>query len=980
MIIAELTSLPDWPYGGTSGTMRIYAVGSFWTPHGQPAAGALEVPAINTPCVEVAFTVNDRVFSLPVIELAPTTDSPTNPAAGYVAWMFDETNTAQYMFLAFNLPVFLGESTTWGDIALNAKKGQIGYPSPYYLSAQDTYVAIANAVTGANAPVATTVRTGSMLTNIPATDSAHPVGVVANTPIITGTDGIKAIGNYASLSAAVSAIGSEETTLWINEPITTDSVTIPSTLKLKLDDINGVISVNSGQTLTINSPFPDPGNRQIFDGDGHKIFGVGAASQFSVAWYYDGTDKAAGKRAIDDIITSIANQGVGVMFVPAGVWKTEGLHEAVSGMTWEGVGMDSGNASQILLTSTVSLMHIGPSLRNIQFSNLCLKGPNTTNSYGVVVEGHTAESTIGITFKQVRVENFDQGLRFHALTAGFEMKNIWMEQVQIINPRTYGIYCDSINTDFQVPKMYAKGPAGYDVFHMEQVGVLNITGGIFEGPTSAPCVGSAPSPTVGGSVLYLGADHGCVNIQSCEDEGMGYFLTNDAQTVVSPILLANNFVQSLIQLNAACWIFSAANNYFRHAFRSLAVEARVWSAADQVRDTDYCGNSVTATPNGLTLPARFVDLQDDIQLLLDEYFALVLSSVFTGTPTRPAMKVISEEVGKYLLQIGTATNNYSFLRDNNGWLQAIGSQAVTFRGFGINGGLAITTNSDSVPVSGSNEGRIRLSAGNFLQISVNGGPWQNLTSAATAQTINRIQKATANGTLGNSNIQDDGTNIEILTGLLQFLGTTASFPALKRSSTTLKVRLADDSADAPLSAAAGTFTGALVAPSIAINGGAALTSQTGTGAIVLATSPTLVTPQLGAATVSNLAFTAAEGGGNAVEQLLATNSTVDLNTATATTLFTVPAGRSCIITRVIIDLASTSLTTASWSYGWTGAAWNDVIATATHTELTGATLYTILLPKTGAKIGVAAGTFKTLNNVLQGGAATCRMRIFGMIF
>jgi hypothetical protein len=41
---------------------------------------------------------------------------------------------------------------------------------------------------------------------------------------------------------------------------------------------------------------------------------------------------------------------------------------------------------------------------------------------------------------------------------------------------------------------------------------------------------------------------------------------------------------------------------------------------------------------------------------------------------------------------------------------------------------------------------------------------------------------------------------------LQFGGTTSSFPALKRSSTTLAVRLADDSADAPLSCASITLT------------------------------------------------------------------------------------------------------------------------------------------------------------------------------
>jgi hypothetical protein len=42
------------------------------------------------------------------------------------------------------------------------------------------------------------------------------------------------------------------------------------------------------------------------------------------------------------------------------------------------------------------------------------------------------------------------------------------------------------------------------------------------------------------------------------------------------------------------------------------------------------------------------------------------------------------------------------------------------------------------------------------------------------------------------------SNTTITTGLVRFSGTTASFPALKRSSTTLQARLADDSAFAPI--------------------------------------------------------------------------------------------------------------------------------------------------------------------------------------
>ena len=48
-------------------------------------------------------------------------------------------------------------------------------------------------------------------------------------------------------------------------------------------------------------------------------------------------------------------------------------------------------------------------------------------------------------------------------------------------------------------------------------------------------------------------------------------------------------------------------------------------------------------------------------------------------------------------------------------------------------------------------------------------------------------------------------------GRLQFGGTTTSFPALKRSSTTLQVRLANDSAFAPFECAGLTLNGDLTA-------------------------------------------------------------------------------------------------------------------------------------------------------------------------
>lgn len=116
------------------------------------------------------------------------------------------------------------------------------------------------------------------------------------------------------------------------------------------------------------------------------------------------------------------------------------------------------------------------------------------------------------------------------------------------------------------------------------------------------------------------------------------------------------------------------------------------------------------------------------------------------------------------------------------------------------------------------------------------------------------------------------------------------------------------------------------------------------------------------------------------DQLLSTTAAVDMNTAVATTLYTSPTGRSTIIKSVTVRNCSTSMTTASYSFGWTSAAFADVIANATHTELTGATLGTAIAAKTGFTVGTSTGTFKVLMNTLQGGAATCTMDVWGYTF
>jgi hypothetical protein len=121
---------------------------------------------------------------------------------------------------------------------------------------------------------------------------------------------------------------------------------------------------------------------------------------------------------------------------------------------------------------------------------------------------------------------------------------------------------------------------------------------------------------------------------------------------------------------------------------------------------------------------------------------------------------------------------------------------------------------------------------------------------------------------------------------------------------------------------------------------------------------------------------------NYVETKLATLAAADMNPGappTMTTLYTVPAGKSCIITKVIIRASSGDLTTASISFGF-DANGSDAIANGTRTYLDGATKYGILVPANGSVRGAAAGTFKVAVNTKQGAAMTIAIDVFGYLF
>ena len=113
--------------------------------------------------------------------------------------------------------------------------------------------------------------------------------------------------------------------------------------------------------------------------------------------------------------------------------------------------------------------------------------------------------------------------------------------------------------------------------------------------------------------------------------------------------------------------------------------------------------------------------------------------------------------------------------------------------------------------------------------------------------------------------------------------------------------------------------------------------------------------------------------------LLETTASVDLNATAETTLYTCPAGKSCVVTHVVLRSPSAAVTTASISFGWNTGNADDVVANAV-VSLTGSGYYEVIEAKSDAALGTAGGTFKIDVNTAEGGALTATIDVFGYLF
>lgn len=251
-------------------------------------------------------------------------------------------------------------------------------------------------------------------------------------------------GTYWTKTTIASAVSSADTvgkTIVITTPQTINDVTIPSTIALRCEK-SGVITVNSGKTLTINGPF-SAGSYQCFAGSGAVVFGANSTSFAIPEWW---GAKADGVTDSTAAINSSLASGAKRTQLSAGSYT-------ISGQIFVGTAQLTGNGISTILKSTATadtirlgssalsssmvtggivenlrvdiygssstaiylLQSTNASVRNVQVYSQAAR-PNS--QIGVLIDGGNISAFFN-QFTNVYVQGVDQGFVFNSSGSGY---------------------------------------------------------------------------------------------------------------------------------------------------------------------------------------------------------------------------------------------------------------------------------------------------------------------------------------------------------------------------------------------------------------------------------------------------------------------------------------------------------------------------------------------------------------------------------
>jgi hypothetical protein len=274
----------DYSRAGSTGYLRFYADSEFFDPdgvfHPAQAAGGRDY------LKEVAFTVASNVATVPSFTLPATWDEAAGARSSVTVYVLDSNRQKVGILVSdFRIPS-LPAITSWGALLThNTDVATIRDTDTYTKQQTDYQIAQAEF----HSQPATTTTLGGVRTSVAPVDAAIPIARVTNDPLVIDAK------EYASLSAAIDAIGVTDTTLNISTALTvTADKTVPSNVTLRFVGA-GRISVNAGMTLTFAAGSHVIGEpRKLFAGSGtvaissnhHKF-------EINPVWFADGSGTLA---------------------------------------------------------------------------------------------------------------------------------------------------------------------------------------------------------------------------------------------------------------------------------------------------------------------------------------------------------------------------------------------------------------------------------------------------------------------------------------------------------------------------------------------------------------------------------------------------------------------------------------------------------------------------------------------------------------
>jgi len=875
VIIAAEQQNPQWLYGSTYAYLRIYASTDFYTSDGISITGG-QVGSPNW-YQQYTCTVSGTTLTIPQVTLQSTTDS-TVEAATYTAVLFDSRGTQRNIKLQnFRVDPSLAPASTWQALAMFNQGTQLNFFNqtwtiPQIVGYIDTRIGTSTT------PYASSIVVGKSYLD---TDP-----VVPTDPIVVGANSNRIEKNLSSdygnsFATAISDINTDEVTLVVKNPVTISAnTTIPANITLNVID-GGLITVNASRTLTVNSLI-DPGNRQIIalaDATAHILIARGAVDKFNVAWIAGSSDLST---TLTEAIACVNANGRGTIYIPSGEWTTNGGHALTGGITVEGDGFSTaGIGTRITLTSTTtSIFTIGENIYDVLFCDLVLDGDSLSATDGILCTGTFPNSSRNIRCEGVKFENFTHGFRLLG-SGGWQTASISFDAFCVFaNCSHSGIRCNSANSGFTIQANFFV-PAGAWATYFEGVGATVFRGCEFAGDGyfgSQQYVKQTVAGTVSGNgnaktvITYLGMIGSPLTVT---------FPVTTALT--TPSLVAQAFRDAMNADATVAAYFQVVGTGADVGLVTLDPESDDPTFNFTIENATCSGITTSATatkidPGNVSSlmsegvcyvssahpPITFIGCQDEAFKTFIENDASDLDSIFAlygnliQSPIRlNASCTVTSSGNRFLPKVfrdGTTSS-----ANVNSFGDIVIDYIYTYAGTQL---FTVPQYSNMTGIIGSAD--ILFAIDNIAQGPVIKAPfkvyqndrWFTFDADPVAEILTtrtkpqlRIGRCTP---MGDAEFYYDiGRNNG--TGILEFTGNQTGFQQY-------------------------TFDGAIATPSLVINGGTALTTtnRTGTGNLVLATTPTLTTPVIGVATGTSLAL----GGGTA---LTTTNRTGTGNLVLATT-------------------------------------------------------------------------------------------------